>query len=64
MIGDAVEINLQGDTTARPLYKYDGTVQFIAKRRFIKKLHGYVYEMENCQSDKGVPYTFVDEWFK
>lgn len=64
MIGDAVELNFQDDATAEPLYKYDGTIQFISRRRFIKVLHGYIYELEGCESDKGVPYTFIDEWFK
>ena len=62
-IGKAVTIKTRQEPTAKMLWKYDGEIQHVSKVRFIKKLHGYIFETVEAVTDKGIHYTFLEDWF-
>ena len=62
MIGDEVKIKTKQEPTAKMLWKYDGEIHHVSKVRFIKKLHGYIFETDEAITEKGQHYTFLEEW--
>ena len=61
-IGDRVRVVPSVEVTANTIRKYTGHVFSISKVKWCKTTR--YYELEGCRSEKGVPYSFAEDWLQ
>ena len=46
--------------------KFNGQQFLVSKVKRLRThdTYGYMYELRGCVSEKGIPYTFVEEWLE
>lgn len=63
--GDRVRIKIDpAEQTALKLYKLNGKVAEVDSCRLIARGGGFIYTLGGCVTDKGIPYSFVEDWLE
>ena len=66
-VGQIVRIKVPIEAGTLPLWKYSGTVAEITNKVTHRNYQGravHYYELEDCVSDQGKPYGFMEAWLK